>query len=319
MSEEILNAIIKLLAIVAAEDDVTVEERAFIETYLKDSLDTETASRFLSIFDELISNDQQVEDAKKIQQICAQINLEQTAQQKVVIILNLVILIAADGIVSKRENELLYEIAGHLNIPNSVTDLIKAFVIYQERSKVISSNILIVDDGSHEINSKCKHHQVPDFDGFIFILRIPELEMHFAKYIGEENIFLNGSVMRNDKIYNFSTGSVVKLQNETLYHSEVAGKFRELSSASHLSFIASDLTFKFKSGKIGLQKINLSEESGKLIALMGGSGAGKSTLLNVLNGNETPSNGAVKINGIDIHRDKSIVVNLVNSDLQGQP
>ena len=311
MSEEILNAIIKLLAIVAAEDDVTVEERAFIETYLKDSLDTETASRFLSVFDELIRNDQQVEDSKKIRQICSQINLEQTAQQKVVIILNLVILIAADGIVSKRENELLYEIAGHLNIPKNVTDLIKAFVIYQERSKIISSNILIVDDGSHEVNSKCKHHLVPNFAGFIFILRIPELEMHFAKYIGEENIFLNGSIMRNDKIYNFSTGSVIKLQNETLYHSEVAGKFRELAAASHLSFIAQDLTFKFKSGKIGLQEINLEEESGKLIALMGGSGAGKSTLLNVLNGNETPSSGSVRINGIDIHQDKKDIEGII--------
>lgn len=37
---------------------------------------------------------------------------------------------------------------------------------------------------------------------------------------------------------------------------------------------------------------------------MGGSGAGKSTLLNVLNGNYTPNEGAVTINGVDIHKEK---------------
>ena len=49
--------------------------------------------------------------------------------------------------------------------------------------------------------------------------------------------------------------------------------------------------------------VNLSEESGNLIALMGGSGAGKSTLLHVLNGSEGPSEGQVLINGIDIHKE----------------
>ena len=36
---------------------------------------------------------------------------------------------------------------------------------------------------------------------------------------------------------------------------------------------------------------------------MGGSGSGKSTLLNVLNGNYPPSNGEIKINGIDLYKD----------------
>ncbi|MBK6834209.1 MAG: ATP-binding cassette domain-containing protein [Bacteroidetes bacterium] len=39
--------------------------------------------------------------------------------------------------------------------------------------------------------------------------------------------------------------------------------------------------------------MNIAEESGKLIGIMGGSGAGKSTLLNVLIGQETPSGGGV--------------------------
>ena len=36
---------------------------------------------------------------------------------------------------------------------------------------------------------------------------------------------------------------------------------------------------------------------------MGGSGSGKSTLLNILNGNYPPSNGEIKINGINLYKD----------------
>ena len=44
---------------------------------------------------------------------------------------------------------------------------------------------------------------------------------------------------------------------------------------------------------------------------MGGSGAGKSTLLNVLNGNYTPTEGAVTINGVDIHHDKGQIEGVI--------
>ncbi len=58
---------------------------------------------------------------------------------------------------------------------------------------------------------------------------------------------------------------------------------------------------------MGLRDVNVVEESGTLVGIMGGSGAGKSTLLNVLNGTEAPTSGAVTINGIDIHKDKVAV------------
>ena len=50
---------------------------------------------------------------------------------------------------------------------------------------------------------------------------------------------------------------------------------------------------------------------------MGGSRAGKSTLLNVLNSNEMPSAGTVKINGINIHTEKEKiegVIGMVSQD-----
>ncbi len=311
MSEEVLNAILRLLAIVASEDAVSDEERSFIQNFLRESLDRNDAKKYMKVFDELVSQDHDEDQSKNIKRTCYQINREQTAQQKVVVILNLVTLIAADGVVTDRENQLLYMIGDSLNVPKDIIDLIKAFVIHQERSKITSSNVLIIDDGTQPVNPACKHLINEEVDGFIFVLNIPEVDLFFLKYLGENNILMNGEIMRTDKIYNFSTGSVIKLQNSAIYHSEVVGLFRDLSDEHKLSFIAKDVTFKFRNGKTGLYNINVQEESGRLIALMGGSGAGKSTLLNVLNGNSTPTSGEVRINGIDIHTHKKSIEGVI--------
>lgn len=314
MSEEILNAIIQLLAIVAKEDDVTSDEIASIEHFLSDNLDEKNTKKYLQLFQELSLSApyDKIQEHDQIDQTCAKINQEQTAQQKVVIILDLLILIAADGQVSDRENELLYYIGERLNIQKRVTDLIKAFVIYQERNRIVSGNVLIIDDGTYEVPTKCKHIIRENFPGYIFILRIPEIEIYFAKYVGEHDLVLNGAPMRGQRIYNFASGSVVKTGiTSPIYHSEIVNEFRQVASEHHITFTARNISYKFKNGKLGLRNVNIEEESGRLIALMGGSGAGKSTLLNVLNGNETPSEGTVRINGVDIHKDRKKIEGVI--------
>ncbi len=314
MSEEILNAIIQLLAIVAKEDDVTSDEIASIEHFLGENLDEKKTKHYLKLFEDLTKSATKDEGQEKVQidEICLKINHELTAQQKVVIILDLLILIAADGQVSDRENELLYYISEKLNINKRITDLIKAFVIYQERNRIVSGNVLIVDNGEHEVPDKCKHLTRENFPGFVFILRIPEIEIYFAKYLGEHDLVLNGNAMRSQRIYNFSSGSVIKSGvSSPIYHSEIVNEFRQIASEHHLTFTARNISYKFKNGKMGLRNINVEEESGRLVALMGGSGAGKSTLLNVLNGNETPSEGTVKINGVDIHKEKDRIEGVI--------
>ncbi len=307
MSEKILNAIIQLLAIVAKEDEVTAEERATIKAYLLENLTEDEALRFMGIFDKLTESKESNSDldTKKIIELCQQINNEQTAQQKAVVILHLVILIASDGEISEREQELLYLIGEQLNINRKVTSLIKAFVITKYRNRINSSNILVIDSKDEELPEACHHLHHDNVSGFILILRIPNVEIYFAKYIGDYDLELNGSAMKSQNIYIFSSGSVIKSSEfSPIYHSKAINGFRQLAEDQHLTFTARNISFKFKNGNIGLRNINIEEEGGQLIALMGGSGAGKSTLLNVLNGNETPSEGSVRINGVDIHTQK---------------
>ena len=314
MSEQILKAIIQLLAIVAKEDDITKDEISAIRDFLNESLSADDAKRYLILFKELAKK-QSLTDKQEyaqIDKVCNEINRDQPIQQKIIIILDLIELIAADGHISKRENELVYYIAGKLNIDQKRTDLIKAFVIFTDPTKINSSNLLIIDEGKTAVPEKCKRIAVNKLEGFIAVLRIPQLETYFTKFIGDDEVMLNGCAMKSNYVYILSPGSVFKsIGNDPVFQSDVASGFRLKTEESPLTFVASNIHYKFKNGKVGLQNINIAEESGKLIGLMGGSGAGKSTLLNVLNGNSQPTHGSVRINGIDIHISKKKIEGVI--------
>jgi putative ABC transport system ATP-binding protein len=51
-----------------------------------------------------------------------------------------------------------------------------------------------------------------------------------------------------------------------------------------------------------LQGVNLEISPGEFLALMGPSGSGKTTLLNLIGGLDTPTEGRIEVNGVDISR-----------------
>lgn len=314
MSEQILKAIIQLLAIVAKEDDLTKDEKQAIEDFLLESVSHEDAKRYMKLFKQLVDESiaSAADEISRINKICDEINAEQTIQKKTIIILDLIELIAADKHISDRENELVYHISDRLNIEKKRTDLIKAFVTINDRNKINSSNVLIIDDGKEDVPEKCKRIIVNDLEGYIGVLRIPGQETYFTKFVGQDEVLLNGLCMKNKHVYIFPQGSVFKRSgNNPVFQSDVASSFRLEQSEHPLTFVAENVHFKFSNGKVGLQNVNIAEESGRLIGLMGGSGAGKSTLLNVLNGNSNPTSGTVRINGANIHTDKPKVEGVI--------
>jgi len=318
MSEEILKALVQLLAIIATEDEITADEKATIENFLADNLNKNKVAVYLELFEkvsgEIAARQNKEDDLGKIKEIAAKMNRELTNKQKTVVMLNLISLIVADGKITERENEYLYAVGEQTNISRKVIDYIRAFTVYTDRSKLISSNILIIDDGSGESLSKAKHIKREGLNGYLFFLNIPAIDTYFLKYVGEDpSVILNGDHMRTGKIYVFSRGSSIRSDVMTLpvYYSDVVNIFQSDGLESKLSLEASDVSFEFKNGNIGLRNINIAESSGKLVGLMGASGSGKSTLLNVLNGNEKPSAGHVKINGVDIHKQKDLIEGVI--------
>ena len=184
----------------------------------------------------------------------------------------------------------------------------RTFVIGQDIEELASKNILIIDEGSDDFEYPGPRIVAKDLTGLIAILRLQDIETYFIKYLGITPLYLNTVLLKSRKIDVFPTGSAIRGSKiETIYYSDVVSKFLFEESETDISFVAEHVFYHFKSGKAGLQNVNIAESGGKLIGLMGASGSGKSTLLSVLNGTEKPSSGRVIINGIDIHKNPELV------------
>ncbi|HMG90434.1 MAG TPA: ATP-binding cassette domain-containing protein [Chryseolinea sp.] len=317
MSEPLLKAILRLFAVVAREDEVTHQEREQIRVFLDEHLSQGAVESYLGVFDEYIrllpaKTGELAPELKRLEELCKDINPDLTQKQKVVIILELTNIVQADGNISSRETELLYAIGSNFKISTTEIEAIRTFVLGQKASQLDHTQILIID-ASPQGNFKHSHHiQRNHLNGFMAILHNEQADIYFSKYIGGTDVYLNGVPVKSRRITVLAVGSMLRWEkDEPVYYGDILNKFKRFGNFPRLSFEGRDISFKFKNGKLGLRDVSLSEESGNLIALMGGSGAGKSTLLHVLNGSDGPSHGQVLINGIDIHKEPARIEGVI--------
>ncbi|MCI0751212.1 MAG: ATP-binding cassette domain-containing protein, partial [Flammeovirgaceae bacterium] len=316
MSEELLKAIIQLFAIVARER-ITEDERIKIKEFLSLHLNQEATRYYLKLFDDYcfdISGDDEslksldtetqifVEDWAKIMQIVKKVNQALTTQQKMVLVVKIIELVYVDYHLSDRQENLIFYIGQALKIPQKDVHELQRFVMGQDIDELASKNVLIIDEGLDDKIYPGPRITARDLNGLIAILRLSDVETYFIKYLGISTVYLNSILLRSRKIDIFPSGSTIRGDKvETIYYSDIVGKFLTDESTVKITLTADHLFYHFRSGRAGIQNVNIAEQGGKLIGLMGASGSGKSTLLNVLNGTEKPSSGNVVINGIDIH------------------
>jgi len=314
MSEPILRAIIRLFAIVAKEDRVNKEERDQIAVFLNERVGQRLVGPHLKQFDSYcdeIASHNQEEEENQIDEICRSINIEVAQKQKMVIIVELLGIVMADGTITPREAELTKKIAAKLNVSEADHSSIKKYVLGRTPDELEDEKILLVD-ATHGRSGRGKYIHREGLDGFIAILHVASTESYFFKYIGTTDVYLNSLPQKPGNIHVLATGSLIRWNNaDPVYYGEVLGRFKSLENMPRTSFIAQNISYTFKNGKLGLRDIYIAEESGNLIALMGASGAGKSTLLHVLNGTEKPTAGRVLINGLDIHNEPEKVKGVV--------
>jgi len=327
MSEELLKAIIQLFAIVARER-ITERERTNVKEFLSLHLNRESTAYYLKLFDELSKSNQIersqhlgnlddetqqfVDDWAKIMQIVKQVNQALTMQQKMVLVVKIIELVHSESEISDRQGNLIFYIGQALKIQKGDMQALQNFVVGQDMDELASRNVLIIDEGSDQNDYPGPRIIEKNLIGLIAILRLPEAETYFIKYLGITTLYLNSVLLKSRKVDIFPTGSTIRGDKiESIYYSDIVGRFLTDENKSQITFSADHLFYHFRTGRAGLQNVNIAEQGGKLIGIMGASGSGKSTLLNVLNGNEKPSSGRVLINGIDIHEHPDKVQGIV--------
>lgn len=312
MNEQVLEVIIKLLAIIANIDDSAGNKRGIIEKFLRSHVSPFEVRKSIFLFDEYtaFADDAGLKDAYEV---ASGLNRELSLKQKTVILVHLIEMVLADQEISDVEEGFMETVCKALNIPYNRYQDILQFLKLNDATEMASENILLVNDRQTVDLYKVKHRYHQHLDSTLAILRIPETEMYFLRLMfPTKDIFLNGEQLNWEYVYPLAVGSTIRGTNiDAVYYSEVVSCFLNADPDNKISFEASKIHYYFKGGKTGLYNINLAEESGKLVAIMGASGSGKSTLLNVFNGNMQPRQGTVKINGIDIYRYKEEIKGVI--------
>ena len=119
------------------------------------------------------------------------------------------------------------------------------------------------------------------------------------------DLYLNGQNISSGQTYIFDRGSVLRGAGiDTLFYSGIVSLISEAAFDTRITLDANDVSFKFRNSENGIHNLNLHEESGKLVGILGGSGVGKSTTLSILNGTLKPQSGEVLINGYNLYDEK---------------
>lgn len=325
MSERILKALMQLFAIIAKVDGVTSESRTVVESFLRQQLSLELVPQYLQLFDEFLEQHHQVTKRKdgsakrtslnsvKVLRICTQINEELAQKQKVVVLLRLLEFIRTSYEISEQELEFVQTVSETFNIPADEFSRCRDFVEKDITDQPDIPELLVADSQREDPYLNARHIYSESLrNGRVLVLSIPSVGMYAVRYFGTTELNLNGQGMIPQKVYILTPGSSLRSTKvQPIYYSDIVSAFLKDHTQSRITFAAENIEFRFKGGKLGLRGVNISEESGRLIGIMGGSGAGKSTLLNVLNGNEKPYKGTVTINGIDIHTQKDKIEGVI--------
>lgn len=306
MSEDVLRTVLQLFSVVAKVDDITDKEREQVKSFLEDHVSLPKIPFYLRQFEELAAKkSSQQRDEDTLEELCRRISPEITQKQKVIIALELIRIIAADSSISKREDELVKVVTRAFKITDEETESIELFLSSKTTEQLNIANVLVVNDGTNTSFSKAHFIKRKGIKGFLGILWIESANLYCLKYLGQSDVYLNGAPVKSGGLRILPVGAAIRWGDgdEPIYYGDVLSTFKSFATSSRIAFEGRDISYKFKNGALGLRNVNLVEESGRLIALMGASGAGKSTLLHVLNGSEKPSSGQVLINGVDIHRE----------------
>jgi len=321
MSEEILKALMRLFAIIAKQDGgVEDNEIEFVETFLTSQLSSDFVEEYMALFYKHAGikdieeyrakkGDQEpqltsVKDSVRILGICKKINKTLTQEQKVVVLVRVFELVAADKKFTEQRVAIINTVAEVFNISTEEFKSTETFIT-QDSSKTLDiPNILVVNDEESDFK-EAKHIQIEELDEELFLLHVKSVELYFIRYTGTQELIMNGLPIKSQSIYLFANGSAIRFpKGKPVYYSDVVSKFMVDVTSAKISYNVNNVEYRFPNGAIGLRDIELSEEQGRLIGIMGASGAGKTTLLNVLTGIESPSNGEVLINGINLHTEQ---------------
>jgi ABC-type multidrug transport system ATPase subunit len=328
MNESILQALMRLFAIVSDinKEGQSASRRGIIMDYLDRQYSFDIVQKYLDFFDQQvkqlrkINHDPEMADfshrkilaENRIIELCEQINEELEHEQKIIILIYLLDFIQCESKPTRTEVSLVRTAAAYLKISEQEFLDARAFT-FEEIDRIVHMDwLLFILPAGSPVNPNVKQLFIDKLEGQIIVLHIPSTNTFVFRYYGRMTLLMNGHRIKTGRSYIWSVGSVIRNPRiGSVYFIWIIRQFIQANAENTFIFTAEDIVFNYFNSKNGVRRFNLSEESGRLVGIIGGSGSGKSTLLNVLNGNLKPRSGSIRINGWDIHKSREMVKGII--------
>ena len=324
MREKVLKALMQLFAIIVGPRSNNKVGRQIIEAFLYQQLSDNAVSEYLDLFDGFYAHyqrKQQEESSKqknlalssvKVLKICTQINEELDIRQKMVVLVRLLEFIKAGKEISDQELEFVQAVSEIFFFSADNFQLLRDFVLSDENEIPVSSKFLLIDGRKTSSVPDIRHYYHEMFDDKLWVLYFEPSNMYLIRKFGDNELYLNGQNLVPGSVYVLNLGASLRdAKMKPIYYSDIVNFYFADEIGNKIQFVAKDVEYYFKGGVKGLNPINMVQESGNLVGIMGASGSGKTTLLNVLNGSSRPSSGQVMINGIDIYEEREKIEGMI--------
>ncbi len=307
MNEMMLNAILNLFSLQAAlmEPDVRGRARKILNRYLVEHFRIVRPEVYLDIFD--VALELQLDESRELlldrsRQISAGLkSILPRFEQYVFLLRCLDLALEVDA--TKPALEPLEMIADELAMdPAVVRDIIqfsrKNFVSNELSERfLLAGNVDVSPSGGCEVLSR------PEFRGRICVLRIAEVDSMFMM-TDQPGLTLDSFPLPPFKRMLLLPGAIVRdALGNRIYQTELKAFFFKGHHLQPVLFQGEGLTFRYPGSTNGLYDFSFTENSGRMVGIMGGSGSGKSTLLSILTGQLRPDSGRVMVNGLDVYKD----------------
>lgn len=151
-----------------------------------------------------------------------------------------------------------------------------------------------------KVSGNVRKQRFDGYEGEFKTLWISRTNTLLFSYWGDDELLFNDVRLMKGMFQVWHKSGVAKNhKGAPIYYSGVLKAYNTDDSDS-ITFVASDINFRFPGSNNGIHNLSTVLHSGELVAIMGGSGAGKTTLLSILNGSLKPQEGSITINGHSI-------------------
>ena len=305
ISESLLNAVLHLFAMQVSRLSGAEREEASrrVRAYLNNHVGLSNAETHMGLFDELA----EIHHAEGEEALLAQ--AVQIAERLKSLLHGFERHAAALRFVEVAQN------SSEQSLPRKIARILAAELGLATASIEILFDFLRNPEGCVRSCSDCHLFEArgTPFRSRFAVLKLASESLLLVSPVAGDAIRVEGRPVGPGECQPLRPGQVMRdAWGNELVHSQVLRAVGEdVNPANGISFCGDHLEFRFPGSEKGIHDFSFSENSGRMVAIMGGSGAGKSTLMGILNGTLRPDSGELRINGLQVYAQSKAVEGVI--------